>query len=128
MLPANFALLFVFPLGSGCWTMYGCLFEVFGRLCLRLNSEQMTLAWELFTWKYYRLRPSPRQSIDKLVYIPKYFSGIPTLCIWSGEQKYQFSMTKKYSLFKSEAELEWLAHELSDWLDLPITNPMGNQP
>ncbi|MDF5711515.1 MAG: serine/threonine-protein kinase [Nostoc sp. S4] len=123
------ALLPVFPLGYGCWITYYLVFVLFGRLCLRLNSEQMTLTRELFTWKLDQRRPLPRQSINKLVYIPKYFNkiAVSALYIWSGEQKYQFNVTtKKDDFIVSEAELEWLAHELSDWLGLPITNPMGS--
>ncbi|MHC5831590.1 MAG: serine/threonine protein kinase, partial [Nostoc sp.] len=36
------------------------------------------------------------------------------LDIWVGVQKYQLHGVK------SEAELEWLAHELSDWLGIQI--------
>ncbi|WP_375513167.1 serine/threonine protein kinase [uncultured Nostoc sp.] len=119
------ALLLLPFLGFGCWFMYGLLLLKFGRFCLRLNSEQMTLTWELFTWKLNERRPLPRQSINKLVYIPKYFNGIAVsaLYIWSGEKRYQVGANCG---IKSEAELEWLAHELSDWLGLPITNPMGS--
>ncbi|MBN4003953.1 serine/threonine-protein kinase [Nostoc sp. LPT] len=111
--------------GVSCWLIYHFLFVLFGHICLRLNSEEITLTEELFTWKVSRPRTSSRQSINKLIYIPKYISGVPALYIWSGEQEYKFSVTN-YSGIKSEAELEWLAHELSDWLGLPITNLMGS--
>ena len=35
------------------------------------------------------------------------------LIIWAGVRQYQLSGT--------DAEMEWLAQELSDWLNLPIT-------
>lgn len=117
--------------GAGFLMVYKFLFNLFGRICLRLNAEQIALSWELFAWKFYRPRPSPRQSINKLVYIPKHFTkgskdtrvAVPAqLYIWSGVQKYQVGADD--GGIKSEAELEWLAHELSDWLGLPITNPM----
>ncbi|MEH2061405.1 MAG: serine/threonine-protein kinase [Nostoc sp.] len=115
--------------GAGCFMVYKFIFNVFGRICLRLNAEQITLTWELFGWKFYRPRPSPRQSINKLVYIPKHFTkgsqdtrvAVPAqLYIWSGVQKYQVGVSD--GGIKSETELEWLAGELSDWLGLPITN------
>lgn len=124
--------LFSFPFwGAGFLMGYKFFFHLFGRICLRLNPEQITLTWELFHWKFDRPSPSPRQSITKLVYIPKHFTkdsedtkiGVPPqLDIWVGVKKYQLGGIS--GAIKSEAELEWLAHELSDWLDLLITNPI----
>ncbi|MEH1975927.1 MAG: serine/threonine-protein kinase [Nostoc sp.] len=117
--------------GAGLMMMYKFLFHLFGRICLRLNPEQIALTWELFTWKFYRPRASSRQSINKLVYTPKHFTkdsegtriAVPAqLDIWVGVKKYQLGGIG--GAIKSEAELEWLAHELSDWLGLPITNPI----
>ncbi|MBE9000024.1 serine/threonine protein kinase [Nostoc sp. LEGE 12447] len=119
--------------GAGFLMVYKLLFHLFGRICLRLNAEQITLSWELFSWKFYRPRASSRQSINKLVYIPKHFTknsdgtriAVPAqLYIYSGVQKYQLGGNDVG--IKSEVELEWLAHELSDWLGLPITKPMGS--
>ncbi|MEH1797702.1 MAG: serine/threonine-protein kinase [Nostoc sp.] len=117
--------------GAGLMMVYKFLFHLFGRICLRLNPEQIALTWELFTWKFYRPRASSRQSINKLVYTPKHFTkdsegtriAVPAqLDIWVGVKKYQLGGIG--GAIKSEAELEWLAHELSDWLGLPITNPI----
>ncbi|QLE44000.1 serine/threonine protein kinase [Nostoc sp. C052] len=117
--------------GAGLMMVYKFLFNLFGRICLRLNPEQISISWELFAWKFYRPRASSRQSITKLVYIPKHFTkdsegtriAVPAqLDIWVGVKKYQLGGNG--GAIKSEAELEWLAHELSDWLDLPITNPI----
>ncbi|MFM6158796.1 MAG: serine/threonine protein kinase, partial [Sphaerospermopsis kisseleviana] len=72
-------------------------------------------------------RSAPRDSITKLVYIPKHLTKnsdgektqVPaTLEIWAGVQK--FSLDVNAGLIKSEAELEWLAHELSNWLNMAI--------
>ncbi|MEH2328234.1 serine/threonine protein kinase [Nostoc sp.] len=134
-LPINipFALFLVPFWGAGFLMVYKFLFNLFGRICLRLNAEQITLSRELFSWKFERPRPSPRQSVNKLVYIPKHFTkgsqdtriAVPAqLYIYSGLQKYQISGNNVG--IKSEVELEWLAHELSEWLGLPITNPMGS--
>ncbi|MEH2445159.1 MAG: serine/threonine-protein kinase [Nostoc sp.] len=118
---------------AGFRMVYKFFFSLFGRICLRLNAEQIALSWELFSWKFERPPPSRRQSINKLVYIPKHFTkgsqgtriAVPAqLYICSGLQKYQISGNDIG--IKSEVELEWLAHELSQWLGLPITNPMGS--
>ncbi len=116
--------LFSLPFWSAGFVMVSkFLFHLFGCIRLRLNSEQIALTWELFSWKFYRPRASSRQSVSKLVYDPKHFTkdsegtriAVPAkLDIWVGVKKYQLDGVK------SEAELEWLAHELSDWLGLPI--------
>ncbi|MEA5564044.1 serine/threonine-protein kinase [Anabaena sp. UHCC 0399] len=112
--------------GAGGFMVYIFLFTLFGNIQLRLNSKQINLTYELFGFKFHRPRPSPRESITKLVYIPKHLtrdsSGdktqvSPQLEIWAGVQKYQLGDT---TVIQSEAELEWLAHELSDWLGIPI--------
>ncbi|MEH2348231.1 MAG: serine/threonine-protein kinase [Nostoc sp.] len=133
--PANIPFaLFSLPFwGAGCLMVYKFIFSLFGRICLRLNAEQIALSRELFSWKFERPRPSPRKCVNKLVYIPKYFTKDPEgnrvavsaqLYICSGVQKYQISGNDIG--IKSEVELEWLADELSQWLGLPITNPMGS--
>ncbi|MEH2383230.1 MAG: serine/threonine-protein kinase [Nostoc sp.] len=113
--------------GAGFVMVYKILFHLFGRICLRLNPKQISLTWELFAWKFYRPRTSPRQSITKLVYIPKHFTkdsegtriAVPAqLDIWVGVKKFQLGGIS--GAIKSEAELEWVADELSDWLGLPI--------
>ncbi|MBN4003956.1 serine/threonine-protein kinase [Nostoc sp. LPT] len=114
--------------GAGFMMLYKFFFHFFGRICLRLNPKQISLSWELFSGKFYRYRASPRQSINKLVYIPKHFTkdsegtriAVPAqLDIWVGVKKYQLGGSG--GAIKSEAELEWLAQELSDWLRMDIT-------
>ncbi|MBD2409242.1 serine/threonine protein kinase [Nostoc calcicola FACHB-389] len=128
--PANIPFaLFSLPFwGAGFFMVYTFFFHLFGRICLRLNSQQITLTGELFAWKFYRPQKSPTKSITKLVYIPKHFTqdsqgtriAVPTqLDIWTGVKKYQLGNIT--AAIKSEAELEWLAYELSDWLGIPIT-------
>jgi hypothetical protein len=43
------------------------------------------------------------------------------LVIWVGVEKFGFDVNTLN--IKSEAELEWLARELSDWLGIEITSP-----
>ncbi|MBH8575317.1 serine/threonine protein kinase [Nostocaceae cyanobacterium CENA369] len=114
--------------GAGFFMLYGIVFPWFGRTRLRLNQEQIALTHELFQFKFHRPRPSPRQSITKLVYISKHFTqdsegsrvDVPAqLNIYSGVYKYRLGGSG--GAIKSEAELEWLANELSDWLGIPIT-------
>lgn len=112
--------------GVGSFMAYTFLLSLFGNIRLILNHKQIKLTYELFGFKYNRPQPSARQNITKLVYIPKHLtkdsSGDKTqvsaqLEIWAGVRKYQLG---DITVIQSEAELEWLAHELSDWLDMPI--------
>ncbi len=60
------------------------------------------------------LPPSLRYAISEL----EHFKGdnFYALRIWAGKRKYELSSNSI-----SVAELDWLAYELGDWLDLPIT-------
>ncbi|MEH1951693.1 MAG: serine/threonine-protein kinase [Nostoc sp.] len=127
----------------GLSMIYTVLFNSYGRVRLHINQQQILFIHELLGFQFYRLRPLPRENIIKLVYLPTHhttdsegnrFQVPAQLDIWVGVQKYKISASGishtgvkgvSYCLI-SEAELEWLAHELSDWLGLPITNSMGS--
>jgi serine/threonine protein kinase len=94
---------------------------------LRFDEQQMTCTHELFGFKWHGFPPSPRENITKIAYIPQYVvkdsEGGETLKpakleIWVGVKKYPLSVNG--GGIESEAELEWLAHELSDWLNIPM--------
>ncbi|WP_066375457.1 serine/threonine protein kinase [Anabaena sp. CA = ATCC 33047] len=120
--------------GAGAFMVYTLLLGLFGRIRLRLDSQNISFTQELFGFKWHRPRPSTRDSIRKLVYTKKHWTKdsdgdglrpavgertqVPAqLDIWAGVQKYQLGTN---SAIQSEAELEWLAHEISDWLGIPI--------
>jgi serine/threonine protein kinase len=128
--PGNlFFALFSLPFwATGFFMLHTFLFALWGRIRLRLTTEQITFTSELLGFKFNRIRGRDRQNITKLVYIPRHLSAnsegerllVPAqLEIWAGVHKYQLDGAGGVS--RSEAELEWLARELSDWLDLPIT-------
>jgi serine/threonine protein kinase len=112
----------------GCCSMFEFIFTLWGRIRLRVDQQQVALTYELFGFKFYRRRRSPRQNITKLVYISQHFTKnykgetilVPAqLELWAGVQKYQLGGNN--SPIKSEAEMEWLAQELSTWLGIEIT-------
>ncbi|MCG6133550.1 MAG: serine/threonine protein kinase [Nostoc sp. LLA-1] len=114
--------------GVGLFMIWNVLLGIFGRIRLHLDDQQIAFTYELLGLKFNRPRPSPRESITKLVYVPKHFTkdsdGDKTtvsaqLDIWAGVRKYPLSVN--YGGIQSEAELEWLAYELSDWLGIEIT-------
>ncbi len=127
--PMNFPFaLFSLPFwAAGGLMIYAFFFTIFGRIRLHLDHQKIDLTYELWGFKTRRIRPSSRKNITKLIYTPQHFtkdsvgnrSQVPAqLDIWAGIQKYELGGTD--NLITSELELEWLAHELSDWLGIPI--------
>jgi hypothetical protein len=113
-------------LGVGLWLILQILFTLFGQVWLHLDQEQISLMYQLFGLKYYRPRPAPRHQIIKLERTQtSYKTGSkgqrvevkPQINIWAGTKKFRIGGGG----LLSETELDWLAHELSDWLGLPIS-------
>jgi len=113
--------------GAGFHLASLLLFPLFKSTGLRLTKQQIAFTTKIFGFQFYH-RPSPRQNITKLVYTLHHFTRdfegnrfqVPAqLEIWAGVQKYKIGINN--GIVKSEVELEWLAHELSDWLNIPIT-------
>lgn len=110
--------------GVGGLMIYTFLLSLFGKIYLRVDHHKITFYHELLGFKLYRPSPSSRTSISKLIYIKKHWTKdsegnrtqvLPQLEIWAGVKKYQLGNS-----IQSEAELEWLAHEISDWLGIPL--------
>jgi hypothetical protein len=125
--PANLVfILFLLPFWAAGFSMAGgVLFGVWGRVRLTLDAQQIRQDYEIFGFKRSIPPPSLRQDISKLEITQPYFKKDsdgdltevkPQLVIWAG--------TRKYGYFGSEMltqpELDWLAQELSLWLNLPI--------
>jgi hypothetical protein len=92
------------------------LFALFGRIRLTVNKQQISLTYELFGFKYNRPRPAPRQDITQLE-VECQGDHKLRMIIWAGTQQYQLS---GYVCKITAPEFDWLGHELSDWLRLPI--------
>ncbi|MDJ0633265.1 MAG: serine/threonine-protein kinase [Xenococcaceae cyanobacterium MO_188.B29] len=113
-------------LGVGIWLIIQILFTLLGKTRLSVDKKKISLRYQLFGLSYYRPRPAARQTIIKLErtktsYVKVSRGGTkkvkPQIKIWAG--------TKKFSIggggLLAEIELDWLAHELSEWLELPIS-------
>ncbi len=115
---------FIFPI-------LGVIEGLFKKVRLRIHRQQIQVTYELFGLKYNIIRPSEQRRVTNLEYIKRRFKNSnkkleinPQLIIWAGVQKYV--LNGKYETVDSlhsltEPELEWLAHELSVWLEIPIT-------
>ncbi len=82
------------------------------------------MSYQLFGLRPHYTLFAPRQQIIKLKQIQTYKTDEdgnkvevkPQINIWAGFQKFEIGGNN----LLSEIELDWLAHELSDWLELPI--------
>lgn len=131
-LASNFvnSLVFIVVLGGTLCVVYQAIFDLFGRIRLRIDSQKITLTYKLFGVLFYRRSSSRRgiHSISKLVYIPRHFTEVAQgqteiaakLQIWAGTKNYQLSIFT--NRVRTEVEIEWLAREVSDWLGIEITN------
>ncbi|MBD2435205.1 serine/threonine-protein kinase [Nostoc sp. FACHB-110] len=129
--PANIPfVLFSLPFWSaGGLMVWGIVFGLFGSLQLRIDNQQVSFNRSLFGFTFHRPQASPKENISKLAFIHQHFTKdsegnrttVPAqLDIWIGVKKYSFG--GKTAIVLSEAELAWLAHELKDWLDIPLSH------
>ncbi len=119
--------------GSGFWkivVMLGVIFFLFlleltlkksaKFIRLWIDREQISLTSKRLGFvRYNLLPPSPRKAICKLQLIDSFntYSRRPRdIQIWAGTQEY-----KLITGHLSAAEIDWIAGELSEWLDLPIS-------
>lgn len=115
-----FFVLFSLPFwGAGIGMIRQILSNLFGRVRLCLNQQEISLTYEIFGFKFNRPHPAPIQNIDKLEveYFSNFGKVINKIIIWAGVHKYELSRNNQIT----QAELDWLALELSEWLGLPIT-------
>ncbi|MEQ8462676.1 serine/threonine protein kinase [Coleofasciculus sp. E1-EBD-02] len=119
--------LFCLPhLGIGINMIRQILFTIWGKIHLQIDQAQITLNYQLFGLNFQLPRPAPRHHILKLERTQTYYHTTskgktvkvePQINIWAGTK--QFVIGGKGWL--SESELDWLAYEFSNWLELPIS-------
>jgi serine/threonine protein kinase len=136
-----FALFSIVHWSVGLALVWTILFSLFGRVRLRIDSNRVCLSHELFGMK--RVRTGLRQDISKLIQTEPYYKQVkgkngtrhvlvnPGIGLWVGTQKYEIGGNSGDSWFSasnmgvstgglSDPELDWLASELSDWIEMPI--------
>lgn len=122
-----FAALFAIAhLGVGLYFIWNILFTLFGQIRLRITPQKISLTREILGVKCPPILTAPRQNIVKieltrLSYKRDSEGGTitipPQINIWVGIKKFELG-GKDYL---TNPELDWLAHNLSSWLNLPIT-------
>jgi hypothetical protein len=124
--PGNIvAILFSIPFWvAGSSLVYICLFTLFGKTYLRIDRHEISLKKTLFGVKIDRTRPEPKHEITKLLFIRKHPSrnnneDTPAaLKIELGAKSIVLGGTG--GCIQHEADVEWLAYEVSEWLDKPL--------
>ena len=120
-------------LGVGVWLTVDILFALFGKIWLSIDQEMIALKYQLFGFKYRHPSPALRNEITKLELTKSYFKQgaegekievKPKINVWAGTKKFVIGKSLPGSTSSGllcQSELDWLAYELSEWLDLPIT-------
>ncbi|EKQ67562.1 serine/threonine protein kinase [Leptolyngbyaceae cyanobacterium JSC-12] len=94
-----------------------------GQIQLQIDQYQITLSSKKLGIPAGRAPVSARKDIHRLEYqkpaapFPPGGEEDPHITIWAGEQKYELRGTPPLT----KPELDWLAYELSSWLQLPIS-------
>lgn len=99
------------------------VFFASNKASLKIDSQQISLTYELFGIKYNYPKPKPKIYINKLTYVPKMQHSClnSRLTIWAGVHEFCLIDCGGLLARCSETETEWLAYELSEWLSIPIT-------
>jgi hypothetical protein len=124
--PANiFAMAFSIPFWSaGGFLAYICLFTLFGKTYFRIDRHEVSLVKTLFGQKISREPAEPKREITRLIFTRKHPSPnnnedtLAALKIEIGAKSFQIGGSQ--GGIQSEAEVEWLAFEVSEWLDKPL--------
>ncbi|MEG4270239.1 MULTISPECIES: serine/threonine-protein kinase [unclassified Microcoleus] len=91
------------------------LFALFRKLRLRIDRQQISCTSYLLGLRWNHFEPAARQEISYLK-IEKIGANLSEVIVKAGNQKYRRGVQQKLS----EAEIEWLARELSQCLGLKI--------
>lgn len=137
-------LLILFPLfhwAFAIWILLAILFTLFGKIHFSLTPQKISLTYELFGLKYPSPFPGHRQDIWKIEVLERQIVkpggarvelvrvSVPSkLVIWARKRKYVLgrnALTQCLLINQRRvlhaSELDWLAQEISDWLELPIS-------
>lgn len=123
----------------GLYLIGGILFTLWGKTRLRITSRQISLTYECLGIKYPKPQAAARQAISAIELIgTKWYTEedgdeiqVPSaLTVWANGKPYSIGTSVRnktigsgtISSYNPEViELNWLAQELSQWLNLPLT-------
>lgn len=121
-----FMAVFAIPhLYAGMTMIWGIAFTIFGRLQLQITPDKISQSSTMLGFTCSRPTHLDRQHLTKLEYTQlssqKDSEGTSTIIprqinIWAGVNKIELGQAQRLL----PQEVDWLAEELSQWLDLPI--------
>lgn len=122
-------MLFSLPFwAAGGFLAYGCLFILYGKTYFRIDRHEVCLTKTIFGIKISRESPQPKREITKLIFTRKHFARDSdgdrverpaAFKIEIGAKSIQLGGMQ--GGIEHEAEMEWLAYEIGEWLDQPLT-------
>ena len=121
----------------GLFLIYACLFILFRKTFFRIDRHEISLTKTLFGRQVHSKITLPKLEIANITFFPSY-SGrdsdgdfvTRTAALMCETETKSISICGRWggSLFnlargvvKTDAEVEWLAYEISEWLDKPLT-------
>jgi hypothetical protein len=125
--PGNiFLMMCLLPVGAiACLLAYLCLFVLFCKTYFRIDQHQISLIQTIFGIKINRERSEPKREITKLIFIHKHDrrnnrGEVPAaLKVQIGTRSIELGGSG--GGINNEADVKWLALEVSEWLDKPLT-------
>jgi hypothetical protein len=124
----SFFITFSIPfLAMGCFQIYIVLLSLYSKTYLKIENQTITYTKTFFGAKFNIQKPIVRSEIKKIVFTRKYSGhdryGNPQknpakLQIYAGSKN--IILGGSTSEIKHEAEIQWLAHEISNWLDIHL--------
>lgn len=112
------------------WTTYHLCYDIlltlFGVVILNINHSEITLSKKIFGFICSPILRAARPDITKVEITPLSYREnyereqekvLPKINIWAGTQKFELADGSRLTA----QELEWMAQNLSIWLDMPIT-------
>jgi serine/threonine protein kinase len=133
--------IFLILLSSTCLLVGGrmlllaALFDWGGTQKIRFDRSKISLSTKIFGFKSSPSFSLNRQDVTKLEFVPLTYTksngeleaNFPKLNIWAGTKKLTLTATAPEYGRLSESEIQWLANELEDWIDLPKRISTGNK-
>jgi hypothetical protein len=121
-------MLFSLPFWAvGLFLLYICLFCFYGKTYLQIDRQVVIYIRKLFGYKVSKQPPILRHEIHQLILIRKHWTKdsdgdrsekLAELRIEGGGQKITLGGTG--GGIDDDATLDWLAYEISEWLDFPL--------
>jgi hypothetical protein len=110
---------------------YALIWIGFGKTYLVIDRHKISLTRYIFGVKLIsRQKPAPKRNISKIVLTYKHYSDrakefIPAELKFETDKQTIRLGGKESAVERQNEELEWLAYEISEWLDKPLTT-IGN--